>query len=68
MALQGQRAIVFFLVQRTDAQRVSVAGDIDPAYAQALTRAQAAGVTIVAHAARIDPFQITLGQELPFKG
>lgn len=65
MSARGDRALVFFLVQRTDAVRVTVARDIDPAYAAALTRAQAAGVGILAHATRIDPGGITLGPELP---
>ncbi len=43
MARAGHRAVVFFLVQRTDCTRVEVARDIDPAYAQAFDAARAAG-------------------------
>jgi sugar fermentation stimulation protein A len=47
---QGHRAILLFLLQRSDCDRLSLAGDIDPAYAAGLGTARAAGVEILAYA------------------
>lgn len=60
MVAQGHRAALFFLVQRTDAQAVTVAKDIDPAYAAGLRAAMAAGVEALAYDCRIDPQGIAL--------
>ena len=65
MVAEGHRAYVLFLVQRTDAQEVRIAHDIDPAYGQALRDAETAGVGILAHACGITPEGVTLGPELP---
>ncbi|MGR3796283.1 DNA/RNA nuclease SfsA [Vannielia sp. SX4] len=65
MASAGHRAVVLFLVQRTDAARVAVASDIDPAYAEAFTAARAAGVEAMALSCSITPEAITPGAPLP---
>lgn len=65
MARQGDRAVVLFLVQRTDASEVRIAHDIDPDYARALMAAHGAGVEVIAHGANISPKGITLGPALP---
>ncbi|MCK7614574.1 DNA/RNA nuclease SfsA [Roseibium sediminicola] len=44
MVAEGHRAAMVFLVQRPDCDRISLAGDIDPAYAAAFEAARAAGV------------------------
>ena len=67
VARSGARAVVFYLVQRTDCQSATVAEDIDPAYANALDGALDAGVEILVHRADIQRSQITLGPELPFR-
>lgn len=67
MVAQGHRAVMFYLVQRTDCQAVTLAGDIDPAYKRAFDLAAAAGVTVLAQACRIDPTAITLGDPIPFR-
>ncbi len=64
MAQNGHHAVLFYLVQRTDVQIVSVARDIDPAYADAHTVARAAGVTVLSYRADISPQVITIGHRL----
>jgi sugar fermentation stimulation protein A len=65
MARRGHRAVVFFLVQRTDCTHVDIARDIDPTYAQAFDAARAAGVEVIAYDTRITPEGVWLGQRLP---
>ncbi|WP_113910594.1 DNA/RNA nuclease SfsA [Roseovarius dicentrarchi] len=65
VARNGQRAVLLYLVQRSDCTSVATAADIDPAYAAALNDARAAGVEIMAHATVITQTQITLGPQLP---
>lgn len=67
MVAEGHRAVMFYLVQRTDCSAVTLAGDIDPAYAAAFDRARAAGVEVLALACQISPQAITLGEPLPFR-
>ena len=62
---EGHRAMLFYLVQRTDAERVSVAADIDPAYAAGFAAARAKGVEVMAVDCKISPEQISLGRVLP---
>ncbi len=65
MVRQGQRAVLFFLVQRGDCDRVAPAADIDPAYAAALDRALAAGVEILCYQCSLSPAGIALDERLP---
>jgi sugar fermentation stimulation protein A len=66
VAGDGARAVLVYLVQRSDAFCMTLAADIDPAYADASTKAQAAGVEILVLGTKITPQGITLGQPLPF--
>ena len=63
----GHRAVMFYLVQRTDCTAVTLATDIDPTYATAFARAHAAGVQVLAMDCRITPQTIALGAKLPFR-
>lgn len=60
----GGRAVMVYLVQRTDCRRFSVAGDIDPAYAAGLAAAMAAGVEAVCYGCRITLDAITVAGPL----
>lgn len=68
VARDGGRAVMLYLVQRTDAERVSIAGDIDPAYAAGLGRAVNAGVEVMAIRCDITPEGVTPGVAVPFEG
>jgi sugar fermentation stimulation protein A len=59
------RAVLFFCVFHTGINRVTVAEDIDPVYAQALAEAVASGVEIMAWQAEISPMGIELARPLP---
>jgi sugar fermentation stimulation protein A len=67
MVAEGHRAVMLYLVQRTDAQAVTLATDIDPAYARAFAAAQTAGVEALALGCAISPEGITLRGPLPFR-
>ena len=67
MVAEGHRAVMFYLVQRTDCSVVTLACDIDPAYLAAFDRAQAVGAEVLAQACQISPQAITLGEPLPFR-
>jgi sugar fermentation stimulation protein A len=54
----GNRAIMLYLVQREDGERLSFARDIDPAYAQAFDVAVAQGVEAYAIQCKINPEEI----------
>jgi len=64
VAAAGQRAVMLYVVQRTDCGRFGLAADIDPAYAAAYAAARAAGVEVMAHAAAIDREGVRLAQAL----
>jgi sugar fermentation stimulation protein A len=61
----GHRAVIFFLVQRSDCSHVEPADAIDPAYGRALRRVTRAGVEPLAYRADVTPEAITLGPRLP---
>ena len=64
VAAAGHRAVVLYLVQRTDCTRVALAADIDPAYAAAHEAAARAGVETLCLGTHIDPRGVRLGAPL----
>jgi sugar fermentation stimulation protein A len=58
MVKQGHRAVMFYLVQRDDADAFTVAADIDPIYGGHLEKAMKAGVEVVAYTCRLSPEEI----------
>lgn len=61
----GARAVMLYLVQREDCRSFAVAGDIDPAYAAALTTARAAGVEVLCRSCRLTTDAIELDRAVP---
>lgn len=66
VAAAGGRAVVLYLLARTDCDRVGLAGDIDPAYARAAEAAHAAGAEVIACTCRISPGGVEIDGEAPF--
>lgn len=64
MAEAGHRAVMFYLVQRTDCRRFSIADDVDPTYAEALISARNAGVETLCYDCEIDLNGIKVRQAL----
>ncbi|QFT94329.1 Sugar fermentation stimulation protein A [Roseovarius sp. THAF9] len=67
MAKSGHRAVLFYLVQRTDCTRLTVAADIDPAYAEALLMARLAGIEVLAYDCAITPEEVEIRRTLPLR-
>ena len=65
MVAAGHRAVMLYLVQRTDCARLAMAADLDPAYARAFDAAREAGVEMLCHGTEIDGTGVRLGAELP---
>ena len=64
MRAQGHRAVMLYLVQRTDCDAMTLAQDIDPTYAQAFKEAQSAGVEAMCLGTRITREGIEIGKPL----
>lgn len=60
MVKAGHRAVMFYLVQRTDAKSFTLAPDIDPTYSAEFTKAIAAGVEVAAYGCDITPSEISI--------
>ena len=60
MVGEGHRAVMLYLVQRTDCARLTLAADLDPAYAAAFKAARAAGVEVIALGCAISPEGVEL--------
>lgn len=66
---QGHEAVIFYLIQRTDANLFTPAADIDPVYAEKLIWAAGQGVRIITRDVHIDPLEnpgiIRLNEPVP---
>jgi len=64
MVRQGHRAVMLYLVQRTDCQRLDLARDIDPTYATAYDAARKLGVETLCFSTNITPDGVDLSDPL----
>jgi sugar fermentation stimulation protein A len=68
MVRQGHRAVMVFLIQRSEARRLKLARDIDPGYGAAFDKARAAGVEAIALRCRIGIDEIAVDRPVPIIG
>ncbi len=61
----GSRGVIFFVVQRGDAELVSPEDRVDPEYGRLLRLAVNSGVEVVAYQALVSPAEIKLMHRLP---
>jgi sugar fermentation stimulation protein A len=61
------RSVMFYFIQRMDAEEFRPADDIDPAYGKALRQAVAQGVEMLAYDVHIDLRGIRLNRRLPIR-
>ncbi|SET70051.1 sugar fermentation stimulation protein A [Draconibacterium orientale] len=64
---QGMRAVMLYIIQRSDVQLFAPAKEIDPVYADLLKQAHRAGVEIFPMQAKVTPSEITWSKKLPFE-
>ncbi len=67
MVEAGQRAVMLFVIQRTDCDEFEACADLDPAYAKGLTEAAAHGVEVLAYACDISPSGVTIAHRVPWR-
>jgi len=61
----GHRAVLLFIIMRTDVNLVTPADSIDVEYGRLLREAVSAGVEVIAYKAKIDTGRITLDSSVP---
>lgn len=60
----GRRAVMLYIVQM-QAERLALAGDLDPGYARAFAAARSAGVEAIAYTCRLSPEEIVIDRRIP---
>lgn len=68
MVREGHRAVMVYLIQRSDAERFSLAKDIDPTYVETWARASEAGVESIAMACTMGDDTISCDRIIDFEG
>jgi sugar fermentation stimulation protein A len=67
MVAEGHRAVMLFVVQRTDCDRFSACAELDPAYARGLLEAAEAGVEVLVRGCTITPDVVSLAHAIPWR-
>ena len=68
MVEAGERAVMLFVIQRTDCDAFEACHDLDPAYAKGLAEAAARGVEGLAYACEISPHAVRVAGRVPWNG
>jgi sugar fermentation stimulation protein A len=63
----GARAVMLFVVQRTDCDAFSAAADLDPAYAAGLVQAAREGVEVLCYGCYIDCESVRIAAPMPWR-
>jgi len=64
---EGFRAVMLYVIQRTDVEVFAPASEIDPDYTKMLRLAYQMGVEVIPMQAKVTPAQIILVKKLPFE-
>lgn len=64
---KGMRAVMLYIIQRSDVEIFAPASEIDPDYAKFLKEAVEAGVEVIPMQATVTPEKIELVKKLPFE-
>ena len=64
-AERGDRAVMLYIAQRPDAERLAFASDLDPEYARAVRAAVRAGVESWCYRCHVDVDEVRLEEEIP---
>lgn len=67
MVAEGHRAVMFYLVQRSDCESFTPAAHIDPTYAAGLREAAEKGVELLCYTCDLTPEKIEIAGTLPIK-
>ncbi|RAK58470.1 DNA/RNA nuclease SfsA [Phenylobacterium hankyongense] len=68
MVREGHRAVMLFVVQRTDCDEFEACHDLDPAYAAGLRDAATQGVEVLCYDCDISPEAIRIARRIPWRG
>jgi sugar fermentation stimulation protein A len=66
MAAEGDRAVVLFVVQRTDCETFVACHDLDPTFARGLDQAADAGVKVLVYACDIAIDGVKIARQIPW--
>ena len=66
MAAGGDRAVVLFVVQRTDCEAFSACRELDSVFAAGLDHAAAAGVEVLVYACDVSTERVTIARGIPW--
>ena len=67
MAAQGHRAVMLFVIQRTDCDLFAACAELDPKYAAGLIDASQAGVEVLCYACHIGADAIRITHAIPWR-
>lgn len=67
MVAAGHRAVMLFVIQRTDCDTFAACHELDPKYAAGLTAAAKAGVEVLCYDCDISPSAIRIARPIPWR-